>query len=291
MSTSSHIRCSDRIRSKPPADDSSGLRPFLKWAGGKRQLIGQLRPHLPARIARYHEPFLGGGAVFFALQPRLGRKHAYLSDCNQRLVRTYRGLRDDPERVITLLRSYPHDKRFFIDLRQRDIDAASDAEVAAWFIYLNKTAYNGLYRVNRRNVFNVPFGDYRRPNICDEANLRACAASLRRTRIEELDFERAARRAEPGDLVYFDPPYVPLSSTSSFTSYTSRGFGPAEHRRLRDLALELKRHGVAVLISNSSAREVRKLYANDFEVVPLRARRAVNSRADGRGPITELLMR
>jgi DNA adenine methylase len=214
-----------------------------------------------------------------------------LSDTNPRLIRTYRGLRDDPDGVVRLLRSYPHDKAFFLRLRSSDIDAASDAEVAAWFIYLNKTAYNGLYRVNRRNVFNVPFGDYRRPNICDEPTLRRCAASLRRARIEELDFGQAASRAQPGDLVYFDPPYVPLSKTSSFTSYTSGGFALDEHLRLRDLAVELKDRGVRVLVSNSSAAAVRELYAGAFDVVPVRARRAVNSRAAGRGPITELLMR
>lgn len=265
-------------------------RPFLKWAGGKRQLIGALLHHVPPRIERYHEPFLGGAALFFALRPRLGRKYAYLSDTNERLIRTYRGLRDAPDQVIELLRSYPHDKSFFLQLRARDVDAGSDAEVAAWFIYLNKTAYNGLYRVNRHDRFNVPFGDYAHPNICDEPTLRRCATSLRRARIEHLDFARAAARARPGDLVYFDPPYVPLSKTASFTSYTSGGFTLGEHRRLRDVALALKQRGVHVLVSNSSAQSVRDLYEPGFELFPVRARRAVNSRAERRGPITELLI-
>ncbi|MBW2527303.1 MAG: DNA adenine methylase [Deltaproteobacteria bacterium] len=271
--------------------EPSEARPFLKWAGGKRQLIGQLWPHLPDRIERYHEPFLGGAALFFALRARLGRKYAYLSDTNIRLIRTYRGLRDDPDGVVRRLRSYPHDKAFFLRLRRWEIDDGTDAEVAAWFIYLNKTAYNGLYRVNRRNLFNVPFGDYRQPNICDEPTLRLCASRLRPARIEQLDFERAARRARPGDLVYFDPPYVPLSKTSSFTSYTSGGFTLDEHRRLRDVALGLKQRGVCVLVSNSSARAVRELYGGSFDLVSVRARRPVNSRADKRGAVTELLMR
>lgn len=275
----------------PPPGSGDAPRPFLKWAGGKRQLIGQLWPHLPERIARYHEPFLGGAAVFFALRDRLGRKYPYLSDTNERLIRTYCGLRDHPDRVVKLLRSYPHDKDFFLRLRRWDVDSGTDAEVAAWFIYLNKTAYNGLYRVNRHDVFNVPFGDYRRPNICDEPTLRRCAASLRRARIERLDFERAAARARPGDLVYFDPPYVPLSKTSSFVSYTSGGFTLEEHRRLRDTAVDLKQRGISVLISNSSARKVRDLYEGAFDCVPVRARRAVNSRATGRGLVTELLLR
>jgi len=277
-------------RQTPPPTGPAGPQPFLKWAGGKRHLIAQMLPHLPERFGRYHEPFLGGGALFFFLSRRLGRRHAFLADSNPRLVRTYLGLRDDPERVMRLLKSYPHDRQFFLEMRAQPVDQLSNAEIAAWLIYLNKTAYNGLYRVNSRNVFNVPFGDYVRPKICDEPTLRACAASLRRARIEQLDFEAAALRAEPGDLVYFDPPYVPLSSTSSFTSYTSQGFGPEDHRRLRDLALLLKERGVSVLVSNSSARSVRGLYAEGFVLTRLSARRSINSRIDQRGRISELLM-
>jgi DNA adenine methylase len=265
---------------------ASAAKPFLKWAGGKRSLVAQFEPYLPQSFGRLYEPFVGGGALFF----HLGPKRATLADTNARLARAYMGLRDDPDGVIELLSSYPHDKAFYLRMRQRPIDDASDAEVAAWFIYLNKTGYNGLYRVNSKNRFNVPFGDYKRPTICDETNLRACAARLRSTNIRVADFEKTASRARSGDLVYFDPPYVPLSVTSSFTSYTADGFGMDEQRRLCALAQRLKKRGVHVLVSNSSAPAVAEMYA-DFEQIPIRARRSINSRTDRRGEVTELLMR
>jgi DNA adenine methylase len=166
-----------------------------------------------------------------------------------------------------------------------------DAEVAAWFIYLNKTGYNGLYRVNRRNQYNVPFGRYENPTICDESNLRACAAALHGADLLAEDFEVAARRARRGDFVYFDPPYAPLSATSSFTSYTSKGFGPGEQRRLRDVARDLKLRGVHALLSNSSAPFVRKLYTSRyFKITSVSATRLVNSRASSRGAIPELII-
>jgi DNA adenine methylase len=268
-------------------DDAAGsCRPFLKWAGGKRTLISQILPHLPRRFGRYLEPFVGSGALFFHLQPA----RAALADNNERLIRTYCGLRDAPGRVIDLLSSYPHDRRFFASMRERAIDEGDDSEVAAWFIYLNKTAYNGLYRVNSKNLFNVPFGDYKRPNICDVRTLTRCAAALARADIEVADFEKVAKRARSGDLVYFDPPYVPLSTTSSFTAYTRHGFDLEQHRRLRDCALRLKQRGVHVVISNSAAPEVRELYAKSFRLVPIMARRSINCRADGRSAIAELLI-
>jgi DNA adenine methylase len=263
------------------------IKPFIKWAGGKRSLIEQMEPHLPRSFARYHEPFVGGGALFF----HLGRKRCFLSDNNLRLIRTYLGLRDATDEVIALLRSYPHSRDFFLELRAKDVDAMPDAEVAAWFIYLNKTGFNGLYRVNSKNGFNVPFGDYKRPRTCDEPTLRACARQLQGVEVVHQDFEQAARRARKGDLVYFDPPYVPLSRSSSFTSYTQHGFGPDEQRRLRDLALDLKQRGVHVLLSNSSADAVRELYADGFELVEIQARRSINSQAGGRGAVTELLIK
>lgn len=242
--------------------------------------------YVPNRYGTYHEPFVGGGALFFDLLP----KTAILSDFNERLIRTYRGIRDEPEKVIERLRAYPHDKEFFLEMREMDIDARDDDEVAAWFIYLNKTGYNGLYRVNRRNVFNVPFGDYKNPSICDEGNLRACSRALKRAKLSVSGFETVLDRAKPGDFVYFDPPYVPLSVTSDFTSYTSAGFDMGDQIRLRDVALELKKRKVHVLLSNSSAEAVRELYSG-FEQVEVSATRAVNSKVEGRGKVTELLIR
>jgi DNA adenine methylase len=261
-------------------------RPFLKWVGGKRQLLPALAAHAPVNFARYHEPFLGGGALFFHLRPR----RAVLADTNARLVRTWRGVRDHVEDVIALLATYPHDRGFFEDMRAMPIDAASDAEVAAWFIYLNRTGFNGLYRVNRRNIFNVPFGSYTNPTICDAALLRAASGALAETELFVEDFAAVLHRAEPGDFVYFDPPYVPLSASSSFTGYTAGGFGMPEQARLRDTARALKARGVRVLLSNSSAPAVFSLYAEGFVATPVAAARAINCDATKRGSVTELLL-
>jgi len=261
-------------------------RPFLKWAGGKRQLLPSLLQHAPSNLHKYFEPFVGGGALFFALRPR----RAVLADVNKRLIRAYKGVRGSVGKVIRLLQGYPHDSKFFYHFREADVDDGTDAEVAAWFIYLNKTAFNGLYRVNRDNGFNVPFGRYANPNICDERTLRACSAALAHADLRVDDFEAVVEKAKRDDFVYFDPPYVPLSTTSSFTSYTSRGFGDAEQKRLRDTARRLKERGVRVLLSNSSAPFVRKLYAKGFDLAEVSATRVVNSKANARGPVVELLI-
>ncbi|MFN7132734.1 MAG: DNA adenine methylase, partial [Myxococcales bacterium] len=181
------------------------------------------------------------------------------------------------------------DRAYYEQVRAHPVDDGSDAEVAAWMIYLNRTGFNGLYRVNRRNAVNVPFGRYVNPNICDEPRLRACARQLKRAFIHEEGFEAVLERAEKNDLVYFDPPYVPLTKTSNFTSYTSRGFGRAEHERLAEVARTLKRRKVKVVLSNSSAPLVRELY-RDFTLHEVQASRMVNSKASARGAVTELLI-
>jgi DNA adenine methylase len=264
---------------------------FIKFVGGKRQLLSELMKHVPEVLrgdARYFEPFVGGGAMFF--NGALGCVSVILSDTNERLIRTYKGIRDDVDGVITLLKKSPYEADFFYKMRAMDIDARSDAEVAAWFIYLNKTCFNGLYRVNRKNGFNVPFGLYTNPTICDEPNLRACSRVLQTVKLLTTDFETAVMSATAGDFVYFDPPYVPLSATSSFTSYTSVGFGSDDQVRLRDVALLLKKRGVHVLLSNSAAPLVRELYGNGFKIHEVSAIRSINSKAEGRGAIKELVI-
>jgi len=270
-----------------PEGGRPSARPLLKWAGGKRQLVEHLRSHIPRQHGRYFEPFLGGGALFFAHR----RGSTVLADVNARLIRAYRGVRDDVESVIRRLKKCPHDRKFFYRFREAEIDARSDVEVAAWFIYLNKTAFNGLYRVNRSNRFNVPFGRYTNPTICDEANLRACSAALAGVELLVEDFETVVAKATGDDFVYFDPPYVPLSATSSFTSYTALGFGVTEQIRLRDTARKLKQRGVHVLLSNSAAPLVRDLYKDGFHVIEVSATRLVNSKAAARGAIPELLIK
>ncbi len=260
--------------------------PFIKWVGGKRGLLEQIRPHLPATYGRLFEPFVGGGALFFDQQP----KRATLSDNNARLIATYRGLRDATDEVVWRLQGYRYDRDEYHAIRAQTIDGAPDAAVAAWFIYLNKTGFNGLYRVNSKNRFNVPFGSYTNPNICDEPRLRACAAALQQTNLVLGDFEEVSRKARKGDLVYFDPPYVPVSATS-FTSYTAGGFDSEQQVRLRNVARHLASRGVHVVLSNSSARAVIELYQDDFDILELRARRSINAKADGRQAVVEFLMK
>jgi DNA adenine methylase len=260
----------------------------VKWAGGKRQLLGEILSRLPGDrfFGTYHEPFLGGGAVFFGLRP--GR--AVLSDSNDRLIRTYRAVRDNVDAVVARLQACRNDLAFFTRMKAMVPDGLPDAELAGWFIYLNKTGFNGLYRVNRDNVFNISFAD-NGARICDEDGLRACSRALALAELRCEDFTSVLDRAQPGDIVYFDPPYVPVTRTASFTSYTAAGFGPGDHARLRDVALQLKRKRVCVLVSISSAALVSRLYAEDFECIPVSAARAINSNGSGRGRVKELLLR
>ena len=276
-------------------------KPFVKWAGGKRQLLPELRKRVPAKFGTYFEPFVGGGALFFDLAP----ERAVLVDANQRLIRAYRGVRDSVEHVIATLKAYAlhHSEDYYYSVRDHRPDqAVEDAYVATWFIYLNKTGFNGLYRVNRKNEFNVPFGKYKNPAICDEENLRACSLALRgaghgyvsdqHVELFHGDFKTFEPRAVAGDFVYFDPPYAPLTATSNFTSYTAGGFSAKDQEDLRDLALRLKEGGVHVLISNSSAEVIEKLYLDKgFEIESVQARRNINSKASKRGAIEEFLIR
>jgi DNA adenine methylase len=261
-------------------------KPFLKWVGGKRQLLPELHARVPRGFDTYFEPFLGGGALFFSLLP----EKAVLSDMNLRLVRTYRAIRDDVEEVIAELSTYPHDRVFFEALRRVDVDALEDVQVAAWMIYLNRTGFNGLYRVNKSGGFNVPFGKYKNPTICNTDLLLTASEALQSAEILHASFADTFLRAQPGDFVYFDPPYVPLSETSSFTSYTKDGFGMEEQAELRNTALKLKSRGVDVLLSNSSAGAVFELY-DQFEIDEVYANRAINSKASGRGKVAEVLIR
>lgn len=274
----------------PPAD----AKPFLKWVGGKRQLLPQITRHAPRSFRSYHEPFVGGGAVFFHLRRTRGAFPAFLTDSNQRLIRAYRAVKDDVKEVIKLLREHQrkHTKPYFLKMRhQRDIDSATDAEVAAWLIYLNRTAFNGLYRVNSSNIFNVPLGRYVNPRICDEDNLQACSHALAGAQIKHAGFESVLKRVQEGDFVYFDPPYQPLTATAKFTDYTSKGFGDKDQKRLRDVALKLKKLGVSVVLSNSCSPVIKTLYGDGFEQHEVGARRAVNSDPKGRGLVQELILK
>ncbi|NIA14882.1 MAG: Dam family site-specific DNA-(adenine-N6)-methyltransferase [Nitrospiraceae bacterium] len=268
-------------------------RPFLKWVGGKGQLLDELLKRVAhaGEFERYHEPFVGGGALFFELarQKRLGRKQAFLSDNNANLIGAYRGIREDVEGVIARLEVHKaqHCKEYYYAVRAQVPEALLDR--AARIIYLNKTCFNGLFRENSKGKFNVPMGRYKNPLICDADNLRACAAVLQKTKIEVRPFEAVVGKAQSGDLVYFDPPYVPVSKTASFTSYDKAGFGEESQRRLADVFRKLDAKGAYVLLSNSMTGLVKELYG-DFTLKRVRANRRVNSRADRRGQIDEALV-
>jgi DNA adenine methylase len=262
-------------------------RPVLKWAGGKTQLLGEILKLLPERIGTYYEPFVGGAAVFFALAAEGRFQRAVLSDRNPELVDVYLALQEDVEGLIAALHRMRHDEREYYRIRsQRPRTLVTRA---ARVIYLNKTGYNGLYRVNSSGQFNVPFGRYKNPNYRDEENLRAAARALSRTRLEVEDFEKVCARAEPGDAVYLDPPYVPVSRTSSFTAYNRHAFGPSEQQRLARCFADLAQRRVAALLSNSLTAETRKLY-RDFPTKIVKAARPINSNSERRGAVSEILV-
>lgn len=266
-------------------------RPFLKWAGGKSQLLDILMALVPANFHTYHEPFLGGGALFFALYRKRRIRLALLSDVNAELMDTYCAVKTHVEHVIELLRNYPYDSDFYYRLRSFDPNTLPLPERAARMIYLNRTCYNGLYRVNRKGQFNVPFGRYKNPRILDEKNLRAVARALRKAELLTASFESVLDRAQPGDFVYFDPPYAPVSKTADFTSYHADGFGPDHQRKLFEIAKELMNRGVYVLLSNSATDFIYELYAGDFEIFRVETRRAINSKSHKRAGWGEFVIR
>jgi DNA adenine methylase len=295
------------------------VRPILKWAGGKRQLLPQLRRFYPPRFTRYFEPFLGSGAVFLDLHNAglLDGCEARLSDVNADVIGCYRAVRDDTDEVIAALRAHEwryrlHGAAHFYDVRdrlfnpeRRTVRTASDpveaytASLAAMLIFLNRTGFNGLFRVNARGEFNVPAGRHAKPTICDEPNLRALGAALR-TRgvvLRVCGFDRALADAGRGDFVYLDPPYAPLSGTSRFTSYTSAGFDSGQQELLQRTVIDLASRGASVLLSNSASPQIRRLYQRHraaksagLRATTVAARRAINSRATARGPVREFLI-
>ena len=271
--------------------DSLVPRPFVKWAGGKSQIVHELMQRMPPQFGDYYEPFVGGGALFFRLY-RQGRiRRAVISDLNAELIDTYIAIRDQVEDVIKLLSQFPYSRNFYYRLREQDPWKLDRSARAARMIYLNKTGYNGLYRVNRQGRFNVPFGRYIAPKYCDEENLRAVSNALRSVDISCCSFEKVLERARGGDFVYFDPPYVPLSATARFTAYHANGFTSDDQERLRDVCLELTKMGVHIMLSNSDTEVIRALYASpQFFVSSVRAHRAINCDGAKRGKLTELIV-
>lgn len=265
-------------------------KPILKWAGGKRALLGQYEPLLPTTFGAYHEPFVGGGAVFFHLRPRL-EQAVHLSDVNAELINLYRALRDELPAVMKRLEEHRrrHSPDYYYKIRSVHPDKLDPTRRAARLIYLNKTCYNGLYRVNARGYFNVPLGRYTNPTILDRERLQAASIALQGVELRQETFEQVLERAVEGDLVYFDPPYQPLTRTASFTSYTADSFSEADQARLAEVFRELDRRGVQVLLSNSDTPLVRELYRG-FTLHEIQAPRFINSKASLRKAIGELLV-
>lgn len=264
--------------------------PIVKWVGGKRQLMFELLKNMPKSCNRYFEPFIGGGALFFELQP----DNAYISDMNEELINLYQVVRDEVDELICDLQKHDISKEYFMEIRNIDRTEEyqnwSDVQKASRFIYLNRTCFNGMYRVNSKGEFNVPFGHYKNPRILDENNLINCSNLLQGIEIKHADFSEILKKVKKGDFVYFDPPYVPLSETSSFTSYTKEGFDIDMQFKLRDVCDELDTMGVNFLLSNSDTKLVNDLYEN-YNIKKVFASRQINANADGRGKITEVLVR
>lgn len=276
----------------PDLSATQPASPFIKWVGGKGKLLTQLSPMLPpgAPLMRHVEPFIGGGAMFFARRP----ERALLCDINPDLIGTYTAVRDNVDGVIRSLQSLARDHNAENYYRVRDRynrqDRATTTTRAAMFIYLNKTCFNGLHRVNRKGEFNVPAGRYDDPRILNPEALRACSAQLSKADLRCQGFESLLETAKPGDFIYFDPPYAPVSTTANFTSYAQTGFGRDDQVRLRDVYRELDRRGCRLMLSNSDVPFIRDIYA-DYNIDVVAAPRAINCDAKSRGKVTEVVVR
>lgn len=269
-------------------------QPFLKWAGGKRQLLPIINKFIP-QFTQYYEPFIGAGAVLLAIQP----VNSTINDTNSELVNCYQVIKKSPQKLLELCQRHQakNSKEYFYHLReqdrQNDFTARSSVERAARIIYLNKTCFNGLFRVNRKGQFNVPYGNYANPTIADPEVIKAVSTYLNQGNVNILsgDFEQAVAMAKPGAFIYFDPPYYPLSSTSSFNSYSLNGFGETEQIRLKKLCDNLSDKGCKILLSNSSALFIRDLYSDSrYQIEAVDAARSINSVSSKRGKIKELLI-
>ena len=275
--------------------------PFVKWVGGKRQLLKQFKElglYPPGGFNplknTYYEPFVGGGAVFLDLLPQ----KAVLSDMNKELVTTYNVIKNNVDKLITKLKIHQknNSKEYFLKVRSQNVNRFSDVGVAARMIYLNRTCFNGLYRVNKSGGFNVPYGKYKNPLICDEENLKKLFKILKGIKVKHQDYQKTILNVKKGDFIYLDPPYAPLSPTSSFTSYTKDGFGEQQQIELRDTFYELHKKGCFVMLSNSNSDFINKIYgeltkrSKKIKIIKLNANRMINSKATGRGKIKEVLV-
>jgi DNA adenine methylase len=255
-------------------------KPFVKWAGGKGKLLKHYLEYLPEKIEYYYEPFLGGGGVYFGLQERI--KNAVLSDVNQSLTNAYRRIKTDVENLIEELEEYKrrHSFDFYMETRRK----YNEFPTVAAFIYLNKTCFNGLYRVNRAGHFNVPMGDYQNPIICDADNLRAVSQTLKNAVVLEADFETTYSWMTKESFIYLDPPY-----DNVYTGYTSEGFDAEEQKRLARYCQKLDRIGAKFMMSNANTPLINSLYVG-LNIRKISAARTISCKGDGRDPVKELVI-
>lgn len=269
------------------------VAPVVKWVGGKRQLLGSLLPLIPKMYSSYCEPFIGGGAVFFALQP----SKAIINDLNSDLITMYRVIKDNADELIKDLSFHENTPDYFYSLRDLDRDKdkynnLSDIKKASRLIYLNKTCYNGLFRVNSAGEFNTPFGNYKNPNIINEPVIRAVSNYLNKAKIDffNCDFEEVLSKVRKGCFVYLDPPYDPISDTASFTGYNKGGFDKEEQLRLKNCCDRLNKRNIKFMLSNSATDYIKNIYSN-YNITIVKAIRAVNSDSSKRGAVEEVIIR
>jgi DNA adenine methylase len=266
-------------------------KPFMKWAGGKRQILNILVENMPKKYNRYYEPFIGGGALFFYIMP----DNAYISDINPELINLYEVVRDNFEGLINDLKKHKNDEDYYYKLRNVDRTKAytkwSKVRKASRTIYLNKTCFNGLYRMNSKGQFNVPFGFYKNPKIVDGYNLKACSLLLQNTEIVLGSFLEIENRVKEGDFVYFDPPYVPINQTSSFTKYYKDDFDYDMQFELKELCDRISKKKVNFMLSNSYTEFVEKLYKKSYDFKKIKAIRAINCKGNKRGKINEVIIK
>jgi DNA adenine methylase len=263
---------------------------FVKWAGGKKQLLEQFNRFFPKKINRYIEPFVGGGAVLFFVLKEYKPKEVFIFDINEELIKTYEIIRDDVENLIKELKKLKslHSKEVYYKIREEDPELLSKLTTASRFIYLNKTCFNGLYRVNSKGGFNVPIGSYKNPTIVNEEELREISKLLQNVKIKNASFEECLKYAKKEDFIYFDPPYYPLKK-SSFTTYTKGNFLDKEQQQLKEVFSELDKKGCRVMLSNSDTKFIKDLYKR-FKVSFVKASRMINCNGKDRGKISEVVI-
>ncbi|MCI8837064.1 MAG: DNA adenine methylase [Hungatella sp.] len=269
------------------------VAPVVKWVGGKRQLLDDLTPLFPKRVASYCEPFLGGGAVLFKLQPNI----AYVNDINSELIQMYEVIRDNVDELIIALGEHPNEADHFYSVRDWDRDKEqyrrlTKVQRAARIIYLNKTCYNGLFRVNNAGEFNTPYGHYKNPNIVNAPTLKAVSAYFQKAQVafSSVDYAQVLANVAKGTFVYLDPPYDPVSDTANFTGYAKGGFDRSEQIRLRQCCDELNRRGIKFMLSNSATDFIKEQFAA-YNITIVKAKRAINSNAAKRGQVDEVVVR